>query len=602
MSSDRRMEPQMLSNPNPGAPGNTDEHPVSSRSLRVLRAFAVASSSCGLLVLAAVLAVSIAGCKVDDVRRADEVKRFKQYLTTQSSKLDPQVKQTLSMGQCEQIAIANSLELMLQTMSLRIADDNVKLALTGALPKANISYTDTVRSNSNLMNQGGQKVKTGDRNVQNLSIGATVPILDWGLTYYSYQIAKDQKKQDTLLLQRSVQLLVRDVRVAYAEHAGAVRQQKFLEQALQASKEVLRVARSLQAAGETVHADTSLVEATVAQAEVDVAIAQKHTRDTHLTLSQLMSLPPASEFTIYSELPTLLEVPTLEQVYGYADRALEARPELAVQDLQRHISAYAVKQQATAFFPRVDGIGGFNWTNNSQAVNPNWFAGGIQVSNGLLNGGADIVNYSIAKTQRDIQEQKTLLVSLGVIYEVEMRALRIKETAEVMRAAHMLEDARSAGMERILSLYKEGLQDEAGAASALEQLTRQATTLDQAQTQYLISWYELEATVLPEKSFFYVAPTTRPVTRPTTQSSPQRTQRTLGMQVSPLCDAASLRETDSPLVATPSACFSSSEQPTAKARGREQTVKDEGVLRVCLRVVAPSRLRVPSVAKRTDAT
>ena len=456
------------------------------------------------------------GCKIAEVKRGDEIYRFNQYLGTQSTKLSPQVQQPLAMSQCEQIALANSLELTLQRMTVQIGDDNVRLAFTGALPKVNATYTNATRSNDNVIKQGGTSVKVADRQEQNLSVQGTVPILDWGLTYYSYQIAKDQRAQDELLLKRSIQLLIRDVRIAYADHAGALRQEQFLAQALGAGQEVLRVAQSLQRAGETVHADTALITASVAQAEVDVAVAQKKARETHLALAQLMSLPPAVDFTISPQLADLPQLPTAADVTAFEDRALVARPELAQQDLSRHISGYVVRQRATAFFPRLDGIGGFNWTGNKQVANPSWFTGGAQVSYGLLNGGGDIFRYTIAKKQKDIESARTLLVSLGVLFEVEMRALRVKETSEVMRAAAVLETAREAGMKRVVSLYKEGLEDEAGAARALADLTTQATALDRAQTDYLIAWYELEAAVLPERSKFNTAPTTRPATLPTT--------------------------------------------------------------------------------------
>ena len=467
------------------------------------------SSKPVLRIMAAAMfaAIPLAGCKVAQVQRSDETARFKQYLGEQSGKLKPQVLQQLLMGQCEQIALANSLSLRLEQMSLKIADQNVNIALSGALPNASANYTNTYRNNDNMV---------GNRHEQGASVQATVPILDWGLTYYSYQIAKDQRKQDDLLLSRSVQLLVRDVRIAYADHAGAVRQEKLLARALMAGQEVLRVARSLQNAGETVHADTSLVVASVAQAEVDLSIAQKRLRETHLILSQLMSLPPGMDYAIDTILPELPPVPTEKDVTAYCDRALDARPELAVQDLQRHISAYQVKSQATAFFPRIDGIGAFNYSGGQGAANSRWLTGGAQVSYGLLNGGADIFRYSIAKRQREIETAKTLLVSLGVVYDVEMRCLRVKEMHEIMRSADALEAAREAGMTRILSLYKEGLEDEAGTARALADLTQQATAADRATTDYLIAWHEMEAAVLPQHSRFEASLTTRPTTAPST--------------------------------------------------------------------------------------
>lgn len=465
------------------------------------------------LLVITCLAAALGGCKVAPVQRGEETTRFKKYLADQKEKISPQTKARLSMTDCERIALANSLGLQLQRQALKISDENVNLALSNALPHASMNYTDTHRSNDNSIVQGGQSVKVADRHEQNMSIGATVPILDWGITYYSYQIAKDRRAQDELLLVRTAQLLVRDVRVAYTKYAGAKRQEKLLQQAYQAGLEVLRVARSLEKAGETVVADTALVQASVAQAEVELALVQKRISETRIDLARLMSLPPAMVFEIDDTLPSLPELPDAATVESFENRALTVRPELAAQDLQQHISAYEVRQAAAAFFPRVDGIGGFNWTGNSQVANQDWFYGGVQVSYGLLNGGADIFRYSSAKTAREIEKGRSLLLSLGILYDVDLQALTVKENYAVMKSAGTLEEARRAALTRVVSLYKEGLEDEAGAARALADLTTQSTAMDRAVVAYLNAWHDLEATVLPDRSWMASA-TTRPTTAP----------------------------------------------------------------------------------------
>ena len=67
-------------------------------------------------------------------------------------------------------------------------------------------------------------------------------------------------------------------------------------------------------------------------------------------------------------------------------------------------------------------------------------------------------------------------------------------------------------LDRIVSLYQEGLEDIAGAARSLADLTIQATTLDRAQTEYQVAWHELEAAALPERPV--AKPTSRPAALP----------------------------------------------------------------------------------------
>ena len=471
--------------------------------MNVRSAYGIAVCLAGLLLAA--------GC-VKPVQRQAETVRFRAYLDQQARDLGIVPGETLTMTRCEQIALAGSLDLRVRNLALRLQDEQVRLALSNGLPKGNLQFIDTTRNNEALAPGGGV---IADKHADNLAISVLQPALDWGLTWYSYQIALDRKRQEQLLIVRAEQLLRRDVRIGYTQYAGAIRQARLAKMAYQAAEQVLRVARSLEKAQLTVRADTSLVEAALAEAALQLSLANQGVEQTHLVLSQLMSLPPDVPFAIYEALPPLPPLPTAEQVHAYEDHALAARPELAVQDLDRHAAASAVYRDASAFFPRLDGIGGFNWTSSPLVVNKAWFNGGFQVSSSLLDGGATIFRFNLSRKSEDVEKARTLLVSLGILYDVELRALQVWTTRETVQAAESLEVARREGLKRILALYREGLEDEAGAATALASLTIQATTLDRAQTDYLVAWHGLEAAALPEAS---VVPASQPTT---TQSTTQ---------------------------------------------------------------------------------
>lgn len=477
-------------------------------------------SVCGSLTVLATVSL-LAGC-VKPVQRSSETIRFREYLQQQSAALGIRPEESLSMPRCEQIALANSLDLKVRDLALRLQDDQVRLALSNGLPKGNLQFVDNTRSNKLLSPSANGPVEIGDKHADALTISVLQPALDWGLTCYSYKIAVDRKHQEQLLIMRAEQLLRRDVRIAYTQHAGAIRQARLARTAYQAAAQVLRVAKSLEQAQLTVKADTSLVEAALADAGLQLSLADQGVQQTRLVLSQLMSLPPSMTFTIYETLPSLPDVPTAQQIANMEDNALAVRPELAVQDLERHAAASAVYREASAFFPRVDGLGNFNWTNSDFLINHTWFAGGFQVTNSLLDGGATIFRFNLARKAVDVEKARTLLVSLGILYDVDLRALQVRTTYETIVAARVLEAARRQGLQRIVTLYREGLEDEAGAAQALASLTLQATTLDRAYTDYIVAWHTLEAAVLPQVSAVE-AVTSQPAstqpssTQPTTQ-------------------------------------------------------------------------------------
>ena len=463
-------------------------------------------------------AAFLAGCQVAPVDREGETSRFLAYMDQRAKDLAIDPAQPLSLARCEELAVSGSLDLRVRALALRLQDEQVRLALTTGTPSATALYSDTTRSNRNLMSAGGAVSEVSDRRQEQLGVQGVLPVLDFGLTYYSYQIALDRRRQEQFLLARAGQLLRRDVRVAYARHAGAVRQEQLATVAYQAAGQVLRVARSLEREKLTARADTALIEAALAQAALDLSLSRRQVEETRLALSQLMSLPPGVPFRIDDALGDLPGAPSSDQTAGYEDRALRTRPELAVQDLQRRVSASSVRREASAFFPRLDLTGGFNWSSASAAVNPAFFLGGFQVSHALLDGGATIFRYRLARKTEDLERERSLLVSLGILYEVDLRALRVRQAFETVTAAGALEKARRAGLDRVISLYKEGLEDEAGAARSLADLTIQSTALDRAQTEYLVAWHELEAAVLPEASILTAAAATQPTSQPANRS------------------------------------------------------------------------------------
>lgn len=459
--------------------------------------------------LASITLALIVGCNAPPVQRQDEIDRFRSEMQLRGQAIQVELSRPLSMEQCVRLALANSLELHIRNLALRLRDDQVRLAIAGGLPKLSLQYNQSYRSNKSLIEFRGLTTEMEDQNQRALGVSAMMPLLDFGLTYYAWRIALDQRQQDRLLIARSEQLLRRDIRVAYAQHAAALRQEKLARQSLAAGQKVLEIGKALEREKMAVRAETILVEAAVAQANLELSLAQQRVQETHLLLGQFMSLPPGAQFSIYEQQPVLPPPPTTQQVAAMEERALVARPELAVQDLARHISASAVRHEAANFFPQLNGTGSFNWTSASTVVNPSFFLLGFNITHSLLDGTATLWRYDIAKTNMTLEEQRTLLVSLGVMYEVELTALRVVQAREIVTASEILESARREALDRVIKLYQEGMEDAAGAARSIADLTSQATILDRARTNYQTAWYELEAAVLPEE-----LPTTRATSRP----------------------------------------------------------------------------------------
>jgi outer membrane protein TolC len=449
------------------------------------------------------------GCDAPAVDRAAELQRFKATIRERTGALALTPGEVLTSPRCEDIAQQNNLELAVRRLALRLQDDQVRMALSTGLPHANAGYLYSRRSNPALMGFGDQEISMEDRTQESFALTATVPVLDFGVTYYAWQIARDQRTQQQMLLERARQELRRDVRIAYARHAGALRQEKLAQVNVMAADRVLKVGETMAREALVTQAEVAILRAAMAQAQVELAVVQRKVAETRLELMKLMALPPDVTIAIDEKRPPLPEPPAGEVLAGLEEHALLVRPELRVQDLQRHISANNVRREVAAFFPHLDANGAFNWTSNSLMLNPTFFLYGFSVADSLLDGGVQLWRYGLADKTRTIEEERTLLLSLGILYDVDLRALRLQRDRQTIQALEANEQARQKALEEILSLYREGLETEAGTARALAELNRQTLGVDIAQTDYLETWYEFQAATLPE-----VPPPTVPAAPP----------------------------------------------------------------------------------------
>jgi outer membrane protein TolC len=465
-------------------------------------------------------AVGLVGCNAPPVERAAEVQRFQIEIKNRAEGLKLVPGAMLSMKDCEEIAQKNNLSMAVTRLELRLQDDQVRLALSGALPHFSGSYNYSRRSNSSAMAFGGQNVEMQDRTTETASISATIPILDYGISYYAWQTARDTRAQQQLLLKRAEQELKRDVRIAYAKHASALRQVKLSQINVMAAEQVLKVGETMEREALANHADVAVLRATRASVQVELTVAQRKVEETRIQLLQLMSLTPETTFTVDEKLPELPAPPVGEVIGDLEEHALLARPELQVQDLQRHISANNVRREFAGFFPRIDANGSFNWSNSSMAVNPAFLLYGFTIADSLLDGGAQIWRFGLAEKTRTVEEERTLLLSLGVMYDVNLRALRLQRDRETIKALEETEKARKQAFDEILGLYKEGLETEAGTAQALANLNIQLLGVDRAQTDYVVTWYEFQDATLAEE------PVNPPATAPTT--APAATRQPVG--------------------------------------------------------------------------
>jgi len=461
--------------------------------MRIPRSRDLARGAAWLLLL------GLVGCKTLQVSRLDEAERFRRAVRDRAAalKIDPAVP--LSMGRCVEIALANSLDQRVKELHLSLQDEQVRLAMTGWYPKASMTYTDTRRSNKALSSFGGLSVEMEDQHLRTFDVQAAIPALDWGSTYYAYASAKDRRLQESLLLDRSKQTLARDVRIAYSRLASFQRQERLVAVGVLAARELLRVSQSLEREGLGTRAETAAVEAGLAQAAYQWTAIRRGVEQARLALAHLLSLPPGVAFTIDVKLPPPRPLPPAAEIAKLEQSALDARPELYVQDRERRIAASAVREQFAQFFPKVDGLLSYNWSSLSTLVNPGFFRFGYAVTDSLLDQGKLWYRYQLNRKVEKVEEERALLLSLGILYEVDFRVLDLYTAYDTVVTRDAVVKSQQEALKQMVSLYLQGLETGTNTVRTLAEMYWARLQLDQVQTDYQAGWYALDTAALPEE-------------------------------------------------------------------------------------------------------
>jgi outer membrane protein TolC len=459
-----------------------------------------------LMACLALLLAGVSGCRTLEVKRLEEAERFRRLVRDRAAAVKIEPASPLSMDRCVEIALANNLDQAVRELELSLQDEKVRLAMAGWLPKASANYTSTRRSNPALTEFGGGLMPPGtppvemqDQSLRAFSFSSIIPVLDWGATYYAYQKAKDKRRQERLTLERSRQTLTRDVRVAYARLAGRLRQERLSRVGLLAARELLRMAQSLEREGQGTRAETASVEAGLAQAASQWTAIRRGVERARLTLAQTMSLPAGVPFTISETPPPPRPLPKPEQIAALEEHAVEARPELQVQDRERRIAASDARKEFAQFFPRLDGLANFNWSSLSTAVNPAYFTGGFQVASSLLDGGTQWWDYRLARKTMSVEEMRAMLLTLGILYEVDLQVLEVFTAFDGMVTRGAVVQAQQEALKQMVSLYREGLETGTNTVRSLAEMYNARLLLDQEQTNYQMAWYELDAATLAQE-------------------------------------------------------------------------------------------------------
>jgi outer membrane protein TolC len=140
----------------------------------------------------------------------------------------------------------------------------------------------------------------------------------------------------------------------------------------------------------------------------------------------------------------------------------------------------------------------FDWSSLSQQVNAAYFTFGLSVAQSLFDG-SRFARISEAKKTRTVEEERALLLGLGVIYEVDLNALQLSKTQQDVMAQERVVKSREVVVKQISSRYREGLEAGADLAREVADLHYAMLLLDVSRTEHYIANFELEAAAVMQE-------------------------------------------------------------------------------------------------------
>lgn len=396
-------------------------------------------------------------CVPERVTRQEMAKKHQEILAQRSASQAAILERPLSADDCVRVAREWNLDLRVKRLLSGLADEAQTRAFMAQLPSleatAEISRTDSTPKQS----MGPTQMQIGYAQNRSLSIGAVIPILDWGLTRFAWKIAEDRSDQQRLVTLRAAQILERDVRQAHAALIAAQDEEVIWRASILAANAWLMTVENRHKEGLAPASDVQGAKSLLAQAKArfeDCRFRQGARRE---ELANLLGIEHAEDLKLAPSWACLPDAISSASIAALMDLALMGRPELAQQDLEHRITELGRRQAIARFFPRLDASLGLSTNSPSMMVEPTVFRAGVRASWSLLDGAARWTELEMAKIQISVQEEQALALTMGITTEIHLRALALKQTFTAIEATRVTQLARRSDFERSLARMSEGL-------------------------------------------------------------------------------------------------------------------------------------------------
>jgi outer membrane protein len=274
--------------------------------------------------------------------------------------------QFLTLPEAINIALKNSLDIVIARNTVRESEINNHISVAGGLPSVNGNFTNN-QSLTNL-NQKLSNGTTTKRN-GNLNNALNAGIEGTFLVFNGFRVQATKKRLEALQQQSEqsvsvqIQNIIADVMVKYYD---VVRQNSYIEtirQSIEATLQRKRIVDVRQSVGLANNADTY-------QAQLDLTASQQELQSQELVLMQakadLMNLLTQRADSAFSIRDTIIVDGSIN--YNAVRENIKNNPELLSAEQQIRINELIVKEVGAQRYPSIGLNTGFNYTRSQNAA------------------------------------------------------------------------------------------------------------------------------------------------------------------------------------------------------------------------------------------
>jgi len=375
------------------------------------------------------LALALAGCSVDPERltMADHEARMRADMASLFGDQE-RITGAITLSEAIARALKYNLDDRLKLMEEAVAAGQTEVANLNLLPAvtANAGYDTRSKADSTFNETRSTTSTTSEKQILTSDLHVSWNILDFGIGYLR---ARQQADLSLIVRERRRQVIhniMQETRSAYWRAAAA-------ERALQSFEPLLDLVRdallgSERAVDERVGSqiDNLVYQRNLLETLRQLEGLRRDMLTAHTELAVLMNVHPQSSFSVAAagkdaarpELGLRVEEEVLERL------ALLNRSELRSETYQLRVHQEEARVALLQMIPGLGFSAGVNRTSDQFKLNQQWYDGSLQLTWNLMNVIRGPANIRLAETEQELSRVRRLALSMAVIAQVNVAALR----------------------------------------------------------------------------------------------------------------------------------------------------------------------------------